>query len=373
MKKEKKILFILLGIAIIVLIGILITSFFGKKDDSHKSKDVNIKYSSEAKTVMKEYNVTDEIASKSYSKTVDKMLSNKEFKKEYLQDYYAINYQEKDDFLKSVNTFLDKNYSAEEINNIFEYLNEKNIELLKQSDYIELNDYVKISNMEVNKISRYKSYQEQNKLDAQTAVTYVNIGLDQEFYSEITEIKNPNSITLLLNKYRALPEDYEPQDLVSLSYSNSYKMRKEAAEHFEQMVSAALLDNIRILPYSPYRGKDRQQKLYNNYVARDGKKAADTYSARPRHSEHETGLTVDVRSPELNDNLNKEAYKWVQENGHKYGYIIRYPEGTTPITGFVVEPWHLRYIGIEAATGVHEKNITFDEYYDLYLKEKEEA
>lgn len=371
MKKTKK---IKKG-PILALIGILAlgigTSVYFVSRPSHNEEEKNIQYSKGAIFVMKELNMYQEISNLDYSKTVEKMLEEKKFQEKHLKSYLEITYKEKKDFSTLVNNFLDKNYTSLEINNIFEYLNEKNITKLTSLDYTNLGDYFKVSNMEVDKISRYNNYKEEKKLDIQTAVTRVNVGLDLEFYEEVITIPNPDSVTLLINKYRALPNDWEPKDLVSLSTSSNYKMRKEAAEHFESMIAGALLDNVKILPYSPYRGKDRQVILYNNYVTRDGKKAADTYSARPRHSEHETGLTVDVRSPELNDNLNKNAYAWVKENAYKYGYIVRYPEDSTFITGYIPEPWHLRYIGIEAATAMHGKNITFDEYYDLNLKDKE--
>lgn len=238
-------------------------------------------------------------------------------------------------------------------------------------NYISLENYVKINNVEVDKINRYKEYQTTNKTTEQEAVTKVNIGLDQEFYEEINTISNPESYTVLLNKFRALPEDYAPNDLTSLSINPNMKLRKSAALAYEELQSAALLDNVKIIPFSAYRTKNYQNSLYTNYVNRDGKKEADTYSARPRHSEHELGLAIDIRSNTLLDNLTKDDYKWIQNNAHKYGFIIRYPKGTTPITGYIEEPWHLRYLGIDAANDVHEKNITFDEYYDLYLKNNE--
>ncbi len=331
----------------------------------------NILYSSEAITIMKEQEVYDTIKKKEYNKTVETFLEQKAFQKEYLEEYYQIDYVEEKDFTTRVNTLLDKSYKPEEINIIFKYLNEKNISKLLDMEYQNITEYVQIPNVEVDKIDRYNAYKEKENLDINTAVTYVNIGLDLEYYSQIQTIEDPSSYTVLLNKYRALPEDYVPDDLTSLSINPNMQLRKEAAEHYEQLQDAALLDNVRIIPFSAYRSKTYQTRLYNNYVNSDGLKNADTYSARPRHSEHELGLAIDVRSSVLLDNLTDNDYQWMQNNSYKYGFIIRYAKGTTPITGYIEEPWHLRYVGIDIATDVHEKNITYDEYYDLYLKETE--
>jgi len=359
--------------AFLFLIGVIILIIYAKTHITSTVSNKDIKYSKEAITAMKEKNVFDQITEKEYSEIVEKMLLSNDFNPDHLNAYYEIKDQEKQDFTNLVNLFLDKNYSPDEINNILEYLNDKNINKLKEMDYTKLNNYVKISNVEVDKIDRYKLYQENKNTTEQEAVTKVNIGLDQEFYSEIETIQNPNSYTVLLNKYRGLPEDYVPDDLTSLSINSKFKLRAKAAEAYEQLQAAALLDNVKIIPFSAYRSKQYQTNLYTNYVARDGKKAADTYSARPRHSEHELGLAIDVRSSVLLDNLTDDDYTWMQNNSYKYGFIIRYAKGTTPITGYIEEPWHLRYVGIEVATDIHEKNITFDEYYDLYLKDQEEA
>ncbi|MCI8394301.1 MAG: M15 family metallopeptidase [Bacilli bacterium] len=367
MKKRHKMLLQIVVFGFIIL-GIY---FVWNRNNNNNSKLPNIKYSNEAITIMKEQNILKEIEQKDYSKTIEIMLLNHDLKHKYLNAYYEIKEQERTDFTKLVNLFLDKNYTPAEINDILEYLNDKNLNQLKEMEYVNLQEYVKISNMEVDKIERYKSYQVANQTNAQDAVTKVNIGLDQEFYSEISTIKNPNSYTVLLNKYRGLPKDYAPNDLTSLSINPNYKLRAKAAEAYEQLQSAALLDNVKFFPFSAYRTEQYQTRLYNNYVNRDGKKAADTYSARPRHSEHETGLAVDIRSNGLSDNLTDNDYKWMLNNSYKYGFIVRYPKGSMPITGYIEEPWHLRYIGVDIATDIHEKNITFDEYYDLYLKDKE--
>ena len=109
------------------------------------------------------------------------------------------------------------------------------------------------------------------------------------------------------------------------------------------------------------------KNLYEKYVQRDGKALADTYSARPGHSEHQTGLTIDVVIDEEYFK-NTAEFRWLQKNAHKYGFILRYPEKADYITGYMFEPWHYRYVGVDAATEIYNLGITFDEYYTFFIE-----
>ena len=104
--------------------------------------------------------------------------------------------------------------------------------------------------------------------------------------------------------------------------------------------------------------------LYDNYVATDGKEAADTYSARAGYSEHQTGLAVDIYNKVLpyTSFEETEEFTWMQENAYKYGFILRFPKDKTNITGYQYESWHYRYVGKEVAKEIHENNLTLEEY-----------
>lgn len=288
------------------------------------------------------------------------------FKEEYKPQYKEIFYQTDANFLAEINTFLDLNYTPEEINNMYTFLRRKNIDALLEIEKINIENYYKISNFEVEKIYRYEEYQKKHSTSLEEAVLKVNIGLDHDFYTQITEIENKHEYSVLVNKYHSLG-NYVPTDLKSLSYDEKYKLREQAAEAFEKLVSAAKLENIFIKPYSAYRSFEYQTSLYEKYVTRDGTKIADTYSARAGHSEHQTGLAVDVWSEGYTEIKESDA-KWLQENSYQYGFIIRYTKENKAITGYIEEPWHLRYLGVDIATDVYNKNITYDEYYDLYIK-----
>lgn len=296
---------------------------------------------------MKKYHILEKIDKNTYSKTLEIALESNDFQEQYATFYQNIDYIERKNFIQEINSLLSNNYSPEDINTIFA-------------------KYHNIHNFEINELNRYEEYRTKNNCSLEEAVLKVNIGLDHDFYTNINSIKNSSEYTVLVNKYHTL-EKYEPQDLKSLSYDSKYQLREKAADAFEELVSKAKLDNLYIRPYSAYRSYERQEIIYNNYVIKDGKEKADTYSARPGHSEHQTGLAVDVWSEGYNYIKENDA-KWLKENSYKFGFIVRYTKENQHITGYIEEPWHLRYLGIEIATDVVNKNLTYDEYYDLYLK-----
>ena len=117
---------------------------------------------------------------------------------------------------------------------------------------------------------------------------------------------------------------------------------------------------------SGYRSYSRQESIYNSYVLNDGQLNADTYSARPGHSEHQTGLAFDLNSIDDSFTYTNEGI-WVNNNCYRYGFIIRYPKGKENITGYMHESWHLRYVGTELASKLYNNGdwITLEEYYGI--------
>ncbi len=158
---------------------------------------------------------------------------------------------------------------------------------------------------------------------------------------------------LIANKTYSLPESYNPGGLLP-----------ECEEAFSLMKKAAAEKGMSIYISSGFRSFSSQKSIYNRYVSRDGKTLADTYSARPGHSEHQTGLSVDLNTITQSFGRTKEG-KWVAEHCHEYGFIIRYPEGKSHITGYCYEPWHLRYVGVEAATKIARSGLCLEEYYGI--------
>ncbi|WP_340026242.1 M15 family metallopeptidase [Paenibacillus sp. FSL K6-1096] len=189
-------------------------------------------------------------------------------------------------------------------------------------------------------------------------------------------VADPDSITVMVNKQYSLPEEYKPADLVypDVPFIFSEKiekrmLRREAAAALEEMVAAAKQDGVHLAGVSGYRSEATQRRLFNNYVKRDGEEKARTYSAVPGHSEHQTGLAIDLSGSDGKCAAEscfagtKEAL-WLADHATEYGYIIRFPEGKEAITGYIYEPWHVRYVGKEIAASIAERGITLEEYYD---------
>lgn len=191
--------------------------------------------------------------------------------------------------------------------------------------------------------------------------------LENDFYKDINTLYNPTSSDFIVNKNNKLTHDYIPNDLegIDINYACKDKyLRHEARINFERLAKQAKLEGFNIIAVSTYRSYEYQENLYNNYVLDMGFYYADMASARAGHSEHQTGLAVDVADKSLDyDNFeNTKEFMWMMNNAHKYGFILRYPKASFHITGFKYEPWHYRYVGTKIATYIYLNNITLEEY-----------
>lgn len=159
---------------------------------------------------------------------------------------------------------------------------------------------------------------------------------------------------LVVNKTYSVPKEFNAGG----------GLNENAMAMFKKLSEDAALHGLSIVCSSGYRSYENQETIYNNYVAIDGILRADTYSARPGHSEHQTGLAIDVNSISA-EFANTPECAWLEKNAHKYGFIIRYPKGKEAITGFQYEPWHIRYLGVETATAVYNSGLCLEEYLGI--------
>lgn len=178
------------------------------------------------------------------------------------------------------------------------------------------------------------------------------------------DVDSPESLTVIVNKRRPLPADYVPADLIELPAQLSPQtatLRPAAAEATQALFAAAAADDIDLTVISAYRSYAYQQELYDGYVAQHGTAHADTVSAQPGASEHQTGLAIDVDSTAGQHTLTQsfgqtDAGRWLAAHARDYGFVIRYPDGAQEVTGFHYEPWHLRYFGEQFATRIAENS-----------------
>ena len=279
----------------------------------------------------------------------------------------------------NVYKLLEKGYSLEDTKTIFAKLSEteqqklidndkddKIISLLEQKYFLEKN------------LEDYKEYiNKNNETDYAKVISIVNVHANHKWYQLELNTNEDLSMLMNVNKFYALSETYTPENLKNIGLTYAYdeegenKLIDYAYDKFLELWQAANDQGFYLMVTSSYRDYESQKEIYDYRVSNWGERKADETAARPGHSEHQTGLVIDMTSktePLADSFTDSEAYKWLKENAYKYGFIERYPEGKTYLTGYSPESWHWRYVGLEAAKTMHDEDITFDEYYAFYVE-----
>lgn len=181
-------------------------------------------------------------------------------------------------------------------------------------------------------------------------------------------VENPDDVTVLVNKLHEIPKGWKPDDLEDVIDCHQ-QLRHEANEAYTKFYQAAKAKGIAIYTISGYREPETQQLYWDNSVKVFGEEHAIQYNAYPRRSEHELGLSVDISYTTEGDRLSEKVAdsalgKFIESDAYKYGFILRYPQDKVRITGYSYEPWHIRYVGVDLATKLHNENITLEEYYE---------
>lgn len=274
---------------------------------------------------------------------------------------------------------LEKGYSLEDAKTIFAKLSEteqqklidndkddKIISLLEQKYFLEKN------------LEDYKEYiNKNNETDYAKVISIVNVHANHKWYQLELNTNKDLGMLMNVNKFYTLSETYTPENLKNIELSYAYgeegenKLIDYAYDKFLELWQAANEQGFYLMVTSSYRDYESQKEIYDYRVSTWGERKADETAARPGHSEHQTGLVIDMTSktePLADSFTDSKAYEWLKENAYKYGFIERYPEGKTYLTGYNPESWHWRYVGLEAAKTMHDEDITFDEYYAFYIE-----
>ena len=258
-------------------------------------------------------------------------------------------------------------YSKEDITVITEKLSETDIEKVLNMEYNQkLASIISAQYYIPDNLDRYLAYSPKTD-NIDDIISIVNVGADSEWYTNTEETNLDDGIKMLVNKFHYLNEDYLPDDIVPISNWYAYEghsTKKEVYDHYVSMWKDANEQGLVLLVNSSYRTFEEQQEQYDM--------SNDDYASRPGYSEHQTGLALDIVSDGVQGNEfeNTDEFKWLQENAHKYGFILRYPKDKEYITGYNYESWHYRYVGEELATKVKESGLTYDEYYAYYCEYK---
>lgn len=182
--------------------------------------------------------------------------------------------------------------------------------------------------------------------------------------------KNIDGTVYLVNRQHAVSKYFVPEVRKVDAYGMSQQMRDDAATALEEMFTAAKEEGIGLSTVSGYRSYSKQSSIYSRKKATQGQEAADRVSARPGTSEHQLGLAMDIAkkgSSQLNTGFGKtKEGQWVNENAHRFGFIVRYMEGYEEITGYMYEPWHVRYVGKEQAKAIYESGVPMETYMSGY-------
>lgn len=370
MKKRRKrikifILFIVLG-----LIGFAFY-YIDKNDNEYSKKELNEKlikigYSKEIANKFIELKLDEKIIElNKYYKIVEDSIKQEKFNVNCFDSYISLNN------IDEVYKLCNLNYNNEEITKILNNLIKNDIGNIKTY----MNELDKLVDHKNFILKNYDRYVKNKESDIHKKISLVNLNLDYPFYENITESINLNTNLILVNKYYKLSNSYPNKTLYNIksecAVRSDIKLDKTAKDAFEKLCDEAVKEGYKVKGSSGYRSYETQRIIYNNYLKTDKIRDVDTYSARAGHSEHQTGLAIDVYNGDIAYNKfgSTNDYIWAKDNIHRFGFIIRYKKENEYITGYMDEPWHFRYVGIDVATYIYKNNITLEEYL-LNNKEK---
>ena len=308
------------------------------------------------------YSKTDIETIKTYSEEIQSIFVS-EYNPRYIDLMHVSGFDisKLDEYLK-YDTDLSNNEIVSLVNEgMYKEEYDKYKEIFKNEYYLEKNKQLYIDNLD-----KYE--------DVRSCIEAVNTMTYLPYYTNIVATDVSKDYLMLINKYHALSSEYEPDDLVDIdSKYGKGRTRKEVYEQYCKLADEAFSLGYDFKICSAYRAYDYQEGLYEKYLNEDagGQASVDTYSARPGHSEHQSGLCLDLTDSiyGMDDFGLSDSSKWINENCYRYGFIIRYTMEKEDITGYQAEPWQIRYVGsAEIAKDIMNRNITFDEYYACFIE-----
>lgn len=305
--------------------------------------------------------------------------ANKYHYYDYILYQKANPYASYEDSIHYVDTLYDNMNLLEELGYSIDFCREHYVDfslndfmtlIKKNYSYDTVMQYLNVNGCQISDLNAYI----QSGLDpVQAVLTITYPFIDSGYGTDVTyTIANPKKYDVLIKTGFTLGADYEPDDLVQVNLPLSEEipsayLRKKAADALMDMANDAKELGLYIGVRSAYRSYAEQDEVYNYYINLYGYYYAIQLVSVPGSSEHQLGLGVDLTSQSVIDGVHgafdqSDEYPWVIQNCHNYGFILRYPEDKTYLTGAMNEPWHFRYVGVKAATEIYENNWTLEEY-----------
>lgn len=305
------------------------------------------------------------------NKTLNAAFESKYYQEKYLDSYSKINYRNQDHLILNINKLLMKGYSNNDINIIISHGNDQSVSNFTKRDKINyLEEFFTIDYAKLDNYDRYVKYSDETGENDEVVVLLVNLDLDKGDYEDSTLVEK-FSIEMLVNKHRHLDKKFVPDNLVKIespyTEEKDLKCSRVALDAFKKMSKEAKKEGYDIVINSAYRSYQDQVDLEELYLKAYGQSYVDKFVAKPGYSEHQTGLAFDIGSRNVNIFANSKEYEWMINNSYKYGFIYRFQKKYEDITRFRSEAWHYRYVGREIAEFIHDNDMTFEEYWSMYL------
>ncbi len=264
-------------------------------------------------------------------------------------------------------------YNKEEIS-VIQKETQENIDYILENGYNDqIDDIINEKYYLGKNLQEYIEYKNSN-VDAKLSdvIAIINTHANKEEYKDTRKTDTDKKELMLVNKYNYLEEDFQPENVKSISPMYAYDENsapEEILEYYKEMFFAAQKEGIDLIISSSYRSYQEQKETYEFYEQIKGNDVT-RYASLPGYSEHQTGLAFDILTEGvLTDDFDKtDEFTWLINNSYKYGFILRYPKDKEYITKFDYESWHFRYVGIEAAKVIHDENLSFEEYYAYYIE-----
>lgn len=365
LKPKFKIILQIFGSIFCVFLGLFL--FYSKQIYDLKKIGYSKKASHEILFSLKK----DYVLSVGKNESLNAAFESSSYKEENLDHYRKIRFYTHKNFIKNINKLLEKGYNDSDINIIFSHGNDEEVSRFTKREKIRyLEEFYSISYAKLDNYDRYVHYSDDTGEDEETTVLFVNLDMDKNDYEDPV-IVTKYSTDMLVNKHRSLTDKFVPNDLVTISkeYASEDDLQasKVAVDAFIKMNKAAEAEGYSLVINSAYRSYQEQLDLIDFYKKAYGQSYVDKYVAKAGFSEHQTGLSFDIGSRTANVFQNSKEYTWMEENAYKYGFIRRFTKKYELITGFRNEPWHFRYVGEKIAKEIHEKGMSYEEYWAVFL------